>query len=91
MSELFGSYLWVVGMLVLLPVGAFALKLNKKKKCSYCKVGIVHEVSAKPVGTGYFSQNNSGTSGGHSTSFVRMKVKYQCGNCKEFFEVHENR
>ncbi len=91
MSELFGSPFWIIGMLVLLPVGVLVLKLFKNKKCSYCKAGVFQEVSATPVNTGYYSQNNSGKSGGHSTSFVRMKVKYKCSNCGEFFEVHENR
>lgn len=92
MKELFNSPLWSLAILVLLPAGMFVAKLFRKQNCPYCKMGVIQEVSAIPEGTVHYNQNSSSNScGGHSTSAVRMKVKYQCSLCKEFFEVQENR
>lgn len=92
MKDLLNRPLWILAILVLFPVGVFILKVLNKKKCPYCKTGIVQEVSSTPEEVVHYNQNNSGDSrGGHSTSVVRVKVKYQCSHCKEFYEVQENR
>lgn len=92
MKELLNSPLWILGVLVLLPLSFSFLKKINGRKCEYCKTGKLRKVSEKPEGVNHYSQPNSQSqAGSHFTVVVRMTVKYQCSNCKEFLEVQENR
>ncbi len=89
LSNIINSPILLLGIILLLII-YFVRCHYTNKKCKFCGIGKMQEVSRTPLGIN--SQPHSGL-GKVSYTFhgVRIKVKYQCNNCKEFNETIESR
>jgi len=59
---------------------------RRKLKCKQCGKRAMQETTAKPEGVNHTASHQDA-----GRASVRMRVKYQCENCGEFFETLEHR
>jgi len=75
----------VIVILGLIALTWFKNRSSRKRKCDHCGKGTMQQTEVVPEGV----MNASNPS--HSTTTMRVKVKYQCTNCEEFAVVTETR
>ena len=86
LMDVLNSPMVIVAFFIVLAVFALVQKRRRlNRKCQHCGAGKMVRTSESPVG---IIHSNSQTTGATN---VRMRVKYQCNECGEFFVTEETR